>query len=1158
MSGATRPNLVRVHSLPAQQVRSFAVANASELSNDDVFSDTSDYSEGSQPGNDTSRDNEDGSDDDDQYPETSILKLPSFFAASNRLLVNAHDEAERQAKQQQMKNYEAVMKRFQVRRVAVRAFSTSNVSIHARSPQTSDHSLSSTSGRREMDATVQQDELERGEQDASSPSQQHSRGQHQSHPPVSADDAAPQPTSAISGTGSRSAGRHSVPRAKTKGYAHSYPPEPQNSTRFTIHRFVVKKQRRLLRRLRRFVTNLDSVIYPTSLIQRVREGVLLNLFVVQLILLPLLPVYFASESALILGLQFVAEWIYFLDCALGFNTAFFQKSTNELVTNRREIAKHYVCGWFAIDLLSSVPVNTLVYLASNGQGLFELSPLTYLFVDNVARVPRFVSFFRTLQALRAAARALRAGQNFWTWVLLYSRYSHLLRIARLVFTVMLLEHYMTCVWQYLTPIEPVDAAAETENASPLELYLRNYYSVVLLIHGQSVDTVSVAQTLYSITAVFMGSFVVAIVFGNVAMLVANFNASATNYQRNMEEVFATMKKMQLPGELQDRIHQFFTHLWQEYDAVDADLVKFPKELTPTLALEVGLCKYMNLITGVPYWRECSPDFVSHVIRNLVVRVYLPDDFVLRQREISHDLFMINRGTCELTHPSQEAGGLTANEARLLSTRYALRRPLASSESHKKHAKFHHSVREVDISSTSTTGSSPFSPELLHSGEVFGGMGLLLNFEQQFNVRAVTHVEMCVLSRHEFQKILMRFQHDRPTVLTALLEDVILKNELPFSMDDVFGVSVVDDEQSSDEMAGHEAELDSSRPEAQASDSKSTKLTLSEAADFLMRKINHEGVDPSIKFGFQQVNLPPQPSTSQDTGAQNEESESPEERGNQLLGEEQSVPSTRFASFSCVQSSAAGPPGELSVDTEMATGKSSSSDHSELRLASRGSSSTETVSHPEPEARRSSSSHRRRSSTPLVGVDPEQLSHLQDEMQQLATRVEGFEGSQASVLSALEALQQSVARIHLNVMTMQTSSSKPQCSSSADHSDLRTLHRERTIHKVLSLPSNWEQGGQTLHQQHEDVLGEQRRTGFARSNFQFWVSRALSRSQTELAPKGFVPAQPESSRTKSSVQPALRRASMFPRRSPVVTSRPSLTKKRELLADSLWTRYPSLK
>lgn len=99
-----------------------------------------------------------------------------------------------------------------------------------------------------------------------------------------------------------------------------------------------------------------------------------------------------------------------------------------------------------------------------------------------------------------------------------------------------------------------------------------------------------------------------------------------------------------------------------------------------------------------------------------------------------------------------------------------------------------------------------------------------------------------------------------------------------------------------------------------------------------------------------------------------------------------------------------------------------------------------------------------------------------------------------------------------------------------------------MHMILSLPSNWEASADASQQQ-DDALRDRMQSDFARSG-------VMPRSQTGLAPKEFVLEKPESSRTRSSVQPATRRPSMFPRRSPVVVSRPSLTKKRELLADSL--------
>lgn len=92
MNGATRSNLIRMRSLPAQQMRGFAVANPSELSSDDDdFSDVLDHGDGDE-------DEEGEGGEDDQYSAAVVLKLPSFFSSSNQLLVSAHGEAERQAR----------------------------------------------------------------------------------------------------------------------------------------------------------------------------------------------------------------------------------------------------------------------------------------------------------------------------------------------------------------------------------------------------------------------------------------------------------------------------------------------------------------------------------------------------------------------------------------------------------------------------------------------------------------------------------------------------------------------------------------------------------------------------------------------------------------------------------------------------------------------------------------------------------------------------------------------------------------------------------------------------------------------------------------------------------------------------------------------------
>ncbi|EGZ08307.1 hypothetical protein PHYSODRAFT_254208 [Phytophthora sojae] len=124
-------------------------------------------------------------------------------------------------------------------------------------------------------------------------------------------------------------------------------------------------------------------------------------------------------------------------------------------------------------------------------------------------------------------------------------------------------------------------------------------------------------------------------------MVSNFNANTTNFYQKMEAVFATMDKMGLPLKLRERVHQYCTHAWMEYESLDGDIVKFQRELAHTLGLEVGLYKYMS----------CSPDFATQIILSLEARVYLPDDYVVRKGDTGAEMFMINRGICEVTDPA---------------------------------------------------------------------------------------------------------------------------------------------------------------------------------------------------------------------------------------------------------------------------------------------------------------------------------------------------------------------------------------------------------------------------------------------------------------------------------------------------------------------------
>jgi CRP-like cAMP-binding protein len=547
----------------------------------------------------------------------------------------------------------------------------------------------------------------------------------------------------------------------------------------------------------------------------------------------------------------VLQALHLADLVLNLNTAVVRQ--RELETRTTKIAREHVTKWFVLELLSALPVD-LVYVVSSGSPVHMCGVL--LRYDAVLMALRMFRLLFVKQSLLPTR--LLQHKHLMAW-LLYSRYSHLLGIAKLIWLVLLVTHFMACMWHTI--------ARHQGGKRVGEQYIAAVYYAVQLIQGQGGATDSWEEHLFSTCVILIGSVILAIVFGEVALLVSNFNANTTSYRQKMEGVVAVMDKMNLPLKLQERVHQYYTHVWTEYRSLDGDIVKFQRELAHTLGIEVGLYKYMNLVMRIPFWESCSPDFATQIILNLAVRVYLPDDYVVRKGETGDEMFMINRGICELSDPENQQPGVailssdgsssaaapeksegssassendTASEEtdafRDVPVPFsAASRPFFRHLSGEKPAQVipHKSTYEIDPDDTRFKLPDAKNQILLYPGQAFGEMSLLMNYKRTANIRAVTYVEICVFDRKRFQRIISRYPEDRRLVLKMMLRSCIEKKEIPFPWDEVV-----------DAVAAKRRQTGSSLVDIQAT------ITSTEAAQALVDRIDVNRPDESIKYGFQ--------------------------------------------------------------------------------------------------------------------------------------------------------------------------------------------------------------------------------------------------------------------------------------------------------------------
>lgn len=456
---------------------------------------------------------------------------------------------------------------------------------------------------------------------------------------------------------------------------------------------------------------------------------LISVSVFQIFYLPFAPVYLrcaAATRSSMVAINMALELVFVVGIALTFHTAvaveaigYAQKehaSGFRIVRSHRAIAQLYIQrGSFWMDLFGSLPLETIAYVTrSRGSSscLLQTNRALY-FVGSSLRLMRLYNLPRLLRA-PCLPRLRRLSKKCSSQVLILTICFRMFLLAVVV------AHYGACGLRHIT--------SRVQNGEgDVSVYLDDLLCVLTWLLGNgdwSHEDTSIGS--YAVAILLLGIFLSLYIMTNVFLVVIESRLTTNcELERKLNALRAKMKKLDLPSELQNRIQQYYSYLWQEYDAFTGDLNAFARDLTRPLALEVGLCRYMGLVLRVPFWNDCSAAFISALVLSLTVRVHLADDYIVRKGEISTELVMIYRGTAEITTQDRKA-------------------------------------------------AVPLS-----EGSLFGEVDLLVDCTRSTSVRAMAFMEICVLTRKQFEKrILKQYPHEAKSVVVRILRSGLETESYP--------------------------------------------------------------------------------------------------------------------------------------------------------------------------------------------------------------------------------------------------------------------------------------------------------------------------------------------------------------------------------------------
>jgi voltage-gated potassium channel len=123
------------------------------------------------------------------------------------------------------------------------------------------------------------------------------------------------------------------------------------------------------------------------------------------------------------------------------------------------------------------------------------------------------------------------------------------------------------------------------------------------------------------------------------------NLTSATFKMRVDAVERFLAYRELPQALVERVGDYYDHLWAETKGFnETDIVR---DLPSSIAVDLSLHLYRDLIKKVPFFAESEEGFVKALVHRLVPCIFPAMEWVVRKNEIGTEMFFIQRGLCEV-------------------------------------------------------------------------------------------------------------------------------------------------------------------------------------------------------------------------------------------------------------------------------------------------------------------------------------------------------------------------------------------------------------------------------------------------------------------------------------------------------------------------------
>jgi len=359
------------------------------------------------------------------------------------------------------------------------------------------------------------------------------------------------------------------------------------------------------------------------------------------------------EANLLFFLNRIVDCGFITDMFFQFHIGFYEELTNTMVWNKNKIAHKYLRSWFAIDLISVIPFDSISFISATLGAEAEAKAFGQLKFMRVIRLMRLMKLLRLIRS----ARILQRQQAKLGWS--YVSYS----LMKFSVSIIILMHWLACFWamgtQMLVPTDmlgtpqvdwvfnALDGEMGGHSPGPWDKYIACVeFSLMAMVFGYgAIEPVGTSQRAFALVCMFIGGSVYVYMIGAICEAVSSIDPASTAFKQTMDMLNMYLSDIRCAPAMREQFRSYF--LKAKEMMRHSYYQEVLEQLSPGLRGAIAIHCHSDWLSRVPFF-NCPDEtererFVVAVALKLKRRAFTRMEPICTKGEPAMGMYIIMTG-----------------------------------------------------------------------------------------------------------------------------------------------------------------------------------------------------------------------------------------------------------------------------------------------------------------------------------------------------------------------------------------------------------------------------------------------------------------------------------------------------------------------------------